>query len=35
MTDSPQPKKLIERKARPIVGTALADTRVVLIACPL
>ncbi|MBB4235829.1 ATP-binding protein [Rhizobium esperanzae] len=34
MTDSPPPKKLIERKARPIVETALADTRVVLIAGP-
>ncbi|EJZ18477.1 AAA family ATPase, partial [Rhizobium sp. Pop5] len=34
MTDSPPPKKLIERKARLIVETALADTRVVLIAGP-
>lgn len=34
MTDSPPPKKLIERKARPIVKTALTDTRVVLIAGP-
>ncbi|EJC75249.1 hypothetical protein Rleg10DRAFT_5131 [Rhizobium leguminosarum bv. trifolii WSM2012] len=34
MTDSPSPKKLVERKARPIVETALADTRVVLIAGP-
>lgn len=34
MTDSPPPKKLIERKARPIVETALTDTRVVLIAGP-
>lgn len=34
MTDPPPPKKLIERKARPIVETALADTRVVLIAGP-
>ncbi|MBB3657616.1 hypothetical protein FHX15_002858 [Rhizobium sp. BK650] len=34
MTDSPPPKKLIERKARPIVETALTDTRVVLISGP-
>jgi predicted AAA+ superfamily ATPase len=34
MTDTPLLKTLIDRKARPIVETALADTRVVLIAGP-
>jgi predicted AAA+ superfamily ATPase len=34
MIGAPQLKSLIDRKARPIVETALADTRVVLIAGP-
>lgn len=34
MVDKVLPKPLIDRKARPIVETALADTRVVLIAGP-
>jgi predicted AAA+ superfamily ATPase len=34
MTDATRPTSFIERKARPIVETALADTRVVLISGP-
>ena len=34
MIDAAKPKSLIARKARPIIETALSDTRVVLIAGP-